>query len=171
MFAGRGQTATLLLLREGRVLAGERPEAILEAIVGVRLDPADLLAALAGCPPVSLAPLGGRAYGESWVVADAGGDLLFLQRVAGRWRSRAWSRGLLHVEYPRLGADRPERVTFRVEGPGRGVAVDLTVKVSDADINVAIPAAAFDVRVPASATPMTLEEIATGRGRPDAGCR
>ena len=159
VFAGRGQAATLLLVREKRVLTGERPEAILEAVIGVRLEPADLLDALAGCPPTSLSPNGGRAYGENWVVADSGDDLLYLQRVAGRWRNRAWSRGSLLVEYPRMGDGRPERVTFRVERPGGGDAVDLTVKVSGADFNLAIPETAFDVRVPVDAAPITLEEL------------
>ena len=44
-----GTTTTLLLPRDNRVLRGESPAAILGALVGLELDPADLLAILTGC--------------------------------------------------------------------------------------------------------------------------
>ena len=51
--------------------------------------------------------------------------------------------------------------------------VDLTLRVSQRDVNVAIDSAAFDVRVPADAVPIGLAEL-RGMGPladPDAGRR
>ena len=51
ILASAGDQTTLLLPRDDRVLTGQPPAAILEALAGVRVAPADLRRLLAGCPP------------------------------------------------------------------------------------------------------------------------
>jgi hypothetical protein len=62
ILAARGDTATLLLPRDNRVLRAARAEDILGALTGVALAPADLQAILTGCVTSMPGALGGRLH-------------------------------------------------------------------------------------------------------------
>src|SRR5512142_2931748 len=61
-----GTTTTLLLPRDNRVLRGESPAAILDALVGLDLGPSDLLAVLSGCLTPDVRATGGRLFPPNW---------------------------------------------------------------------------------------------------------
>ena len=86
IFVANGESGTLLLPREDRVLRDAPPADTLEALAGVRLGPEDLRRIVAGCGMLGRPPAGGRAFGEEWRAIDANGATDWLQRVDGAWR-------------------------------------------------------------------------------------
>lgn len=162
-----GGEATLVLPRDGRFLRGAAPQAIVEALTGVSLTPAELRAVLAGCGLPSSPPTGGRAFGDEWVAVDAGdaggpggrgAPTTWLRRVEGRWRVAAATRGPVAVHYTDFNATRPSTVRLRMTTSGREAA-DITLRLSDVDVNVGLDAKVFTVDVPRDAAPLTLEEL------------
>lgn len=154
ILAGRDGRATLLLSRENRVVDDAPPEAIVEALTGVALTPAELLAAVAGCGLGAAAPSNGRAFGDDWVAVDAGGGVTYLRRVDARWRVGGASRDGVTVVYGEFANGVPSAIHVRT-----GTVADITLRISQLEINSTIDAGAFEVDVPADAMPLTLEEL------------
>jgi hypothetical protein len=158
-----GASATLLLPRDNRILTGEPPASILQALVGLDLGPADLLAVLTGCVVRDPQPVSGRAFGRAWARIDlADGTAIFLERdPRERWRIRAGLRGHLRVEYPD-DAGRPGRTpaVVRVRVDTRdGQGSDLRISLSQVDLNPSIDADVFAVKVPPDAVSISLAEL------------
>jgi len=154
--------ATLLLEREGRVLADAIPEELLEVVAGIPLGPDDLRAALAGCVSAETEPLAGRVYANGWVRVTLPRDTsVFLRRDAAGWRIAAGIVRGLTVEYPQEDRGLPREVRLRA-GPGPAGETDLRVRVLNPEINVALGPRAFTVRVPAGAEPLTLDDLRQG---------
>jgi hypothetical protein len=158
VLVARGTQSTLLLPRDDRVLHNAPPSAIVEALAGVALAPAQLRAVLAGCGFGTIQPVAGRAYERGWAAVDDGETTVYLQQVQGRWRLSAATRGPVTVHYRDFSSDRPSAVQLRTSPPS-GTAADLTVKVSQVEINVPLAPAAFEVDVPRDALPLTLDEL------------
>jgi hypothetical protein len=152
--------ATLLLPRDNRVLREAPAAAIVEALAGVALDPDELRSAIAGCGFGTGAPTAGRSYGGDRAALDAPGATHYLRRENGRWRLIASVRGPLTIEYRDFSMSRPATVRIRTAPtvPSEAPA-DLTVKLSDVNINVPLEAQVFDVEVPSGADPLTLDEL------------
>jgi len=153
----QGDGGVLLLPRDNRVLRGQPAEAILDALIGVNLAPADLQAILTGCVVPNAMPTGGRMHANGWSSIDLqGGAKLYLRRTT-QWEIRAAQRDGWQLEYT-MGQSRfPESV--RLTSVSQKIPVDLTVAVSDLEANVDLDAAAFRVDVPSDAKPLTLEEL------------
>lgn len=151
LVAGGGQ-ATLLLPRDRRVLRHESAAAIIEALTGVAIGPDELRQVVAGCVAAG-EPSGGRAYANGWYAVDLGPATLFLRRSGARWRVEAGVRPGLTIEYRAFEGTRPSRVRLRAD------SADLTLTISQVDINTALPERAFSVDVPDEAVPLTLEEL------------
>jgi hypothetical protein len=154
VLVARGGDATLLLTREDRVVRDAPPEAIIEALTGVALTPADLLAAVAGCGISPGTPTNGRAFGDSWAAVDVGGVTTYLRRVDARWRVAGAVRDQLTLLYD--GFDRRPPATIHLRA---GAVADITLRVSQLEINTDIDPQAYDVVVPPDALPLTLEEL------------
>jgi hypothetical protein len=158
IFVAKGESGTLWLPREERVLRDAPPSDTLEALAGVRLGPEDLRRIVAGCGVVASQPSGGRAFGDEWVAIDANGGTDWLQRVDGTWRLAAASRGTLEVQYMDFAGGRPQTIRLRA-GRDAGASTDLTIRLSQVDVNEPLEADVFEVEIPAGTTPMTLEEL------------
>lgn len=145
--------STLLLPRDAAVLDGEPPGAVLEALTGVALAPADLRALLTGC--VSLAPLtGGTTHAGGWVTLRfADGSTMLLRRQKGSWAVRAGGRAGWRVEYPVWRGAFPS--ALRLESGD----ADLRLDLRQVEANVPIDAAAFTVVVPAGAERVSLADL------------
>jgi hypothetical protein len=155
-------SATLVLSRENRVLRDAPPAAIVEALTGVDLDTRELLRALLGCGIGAADPSRGRAYGRDWIAVDTDGATHYLRRVDGRWRIMASVRGPLTIENREFVSGRPSTITMRTTPAAGGTprsGTDLTLRLSDVDINVPIDPDAFKLEIPAGADPLTLEEL------------
>jgi hypothetical protein len=170
LVAANGES-TLLLPREDRVLQGERPAAILEALSGLPLAPDDLLAMLGGCLVPEPRPAAGRMYAGGWLAVAVDAEATaYLKREAAGWRIVAGLVGPLQIEYGEFAGAWPRRVRIVSAAPTRrGVPLDLTVRVSQVETNVALEPAAFSVDVPPTADPLTLDELR--RAGPLAGPR
>jgi len=152
----RGE-AILLLPREDRVVRGESAEAVLGALTGVSLAPADLQAILTGCVVPVPKAIGGRLHEKGWASIDvAGGATLYLRR-AGDWQLRAARRDGWHLEYLAWQGAFPRSIRLRSE---RSAAeVDMSATLSQIEANTDIDPAAFTGRVPSGARPLTLAEL------------
>jgi outer membrane lipoprotein-sorting protein len=160
ILASAGNRTTLLLPRDDRVLTGQPPAAILEALAGVSLTPPVLRSLLAGCPGGAIDREGVRAIGSEWVVAaTADGGMAYFRRLDGRWRLTALRGPSLEVEVVPGAGPQPASVRL-TSPPGRdGASFDLVLRLEQVETNSTIPDEAFTVRVPADAVPMTLDEL------------
>ena len=155
LVAGGGRS-TLYMPRDDRVLRDVPPESIVEALVGVSLAPGELRSLVSGCGFGVAEPSQGREYTGGFVAVDTGGPTTYLRREQNVWRVVAASRPPLTVRYADFTSGRA--ATLRVVSTGTPRA-DLTVRLSDVNINVPMEAAVFAVDVPAGAQPLTLEEL------------
>jgi hypothetical protein len=157
ILAAQGGTGVLLLPRESRVLRGQPAEAILEALIGVNLAPADLQAILTGCVVPEPMATGGHMHANGWASIDLqGGATLYLRRTS-RWEVRAARRDGWQIEYTSGPSLYPTSV--RLVATSSKVPVDLSAGVSELEANVDLDPAAFPVNVPNDAKPLTLDEL------------
>jgi hypothetical protein len=163
VLASNTTRATLLLPRDGRVVTGHTVEELLDALAGIRLDGADLHAALTGCGLSTRAVRGARALGDSWRAVDLeSGATMWLSREAGgRPHLVAVNLPQLSIEYSSARGAEGAGTVRLVTPPGtpRDRAVDLSLAMSQVERNGVIEGGAFDVDVPTGATPMSLAEL------------
>jgi hypothetical protein len=150
---GRGGKATLQLPRDNRVLTDAAPSAIVEALAGVALDPAQLRSAVAGCGLEKIVPSSGRAFGDDWATVESGDGTVYLRRIDGRWRVAGATRGGVTVQYGDFKAGRPGTVFVKTS------VADLALRLSQVEINVPLEPGVFNLEIPKDAVPLTLEEL------------
>lgn len=152
--------ATLLLPRDNRVLRDAPAAAIVEALAGVSLDPDELRSAIAGCGFDGATPSGGRAYGADVAALDLGEGTQYLRRENGRWHLIASVRGPLTIEYRDFAGTRPQTIRMKsASNANQEAATDLTMKVSDVNINIPLGEEVFKVEIPTGADSLTLDEL------------
>lgn len=170
VLAARDNRAVLLLSREHRVVDGESVADVLEALTGLRRDADDLLGLLTGCVVGAPRPEAWSRNAAGWGSVALGSSLTaYVRMEGGVWRlvaaaqngdgapGRAWS-----VEYGEFVSGFPARVRLRERAGAADEAepdTDLTLRISQREVNVPIVPAAFDVAVPPDARPMTLDEL------------
>ena len=94
----RDGSASLLLTREERIVRNAAPEAILGALTGVALNPADLQAVFTGC--VVPASSHSSRTKKGWIPDQVGDDEVGEGR--GLWRDRVSTSGHRPEVYPEL---------------------------------------------------------------------
>ena len=159
VLVARGGDATLVLTRDGRVLRGAPPAAIIEALAGVALDPAQLRAVVSGCGLGTVQPGAGRSFQNGWAAIEAGDTTVFLRQLEGRWRIAAARRGPLTIEYADFAAGRPSSVLLRTAAAQGVVTADIRLRLSQVENDVPLTDTVFDVQVPGDAAPITLDEL------------
>jgi hypothetical protein len=163
VIGGTGGQATLLLPRDRRVLEDARAAAILEAVAGVPLDPAELRRTLTGCTSDATADEQAVAYDDGWRVLQ-GDETRYLRREkpAAPWRLVAVVRGGANgwrADYRDFVDDLPTRIRLVSSEPRR---FDLRLELSQVETNVDLPASTFRVAVPAGTQPISLDELQAG---------
>jgi outer membrane lipoprotein-sorting protein len=158
LLAASGSDSLLVLPRDGRYLRGAPPAAIVEAITGVSLDPAELRMVLSGCGIPSGPAVAGQSFDGGWASIDTGQTTTWLRQIDGRWRVAAATRGPISIHYADFTSSRPATVRIRVTLPNADGA-DLTLRLTDVDVNVALPADVFKLDVPRDALPITIDEL------------
>ena len=172
ILAASPRGSTLLLPRDERVLTGEAPADILEALAGLSLGPDDLRRVLAGCPREG-ALSNARRIGGEWVVADeADGATVYLRRQPNGWRLAALEHPSLVAEFSEWMDRQPGRVRLHPPEDRGAPAFDLLLRLSQVETNAPVPDEAFTVRVPERAVPITLDDLRQAgpmrdRGAPD----
>jgi hypothetical protein len=167
IFVARGDDATLLLPRDGRVLEHGRPEAVLEGIAAVPLDAAALRIVLTGCastPDLARA----RQIGDDWRVVPDGPREVYLHREArgAPWRVVAAVNREADVptwraeyrDFSSAGAVNGLPRTVRLTSVGSN-RFDLRLTLSQVGVNETLEDAVFTVKIPADAVPITLAEL------------
>jgi hypothetical protein len=158
ILVARDDSATLLRPRESLILRNTRPAAILGALTGVSLAPADLQAILTGCVVPAPKPTLGRLHANGLASIDlVGNATIYLQRVAGRWQLRAARRDGWQLEYPAFQGSFPQSVRLQSTSPD--VLVDLTAAISQLETNVDLEANVFTVAERGDERPMSIEEL------------
>jgi hypothetical protein len=163
----READATLVLPRDKRVLTNSAPDAIIEALAGVRLTADEMRAVVSGCGFGFREPSGGRRYGTEWMALDGNAGTTWLRNVNGVWRLSAVVRPPLEVRYEEFASSHPSRIRIRTMPGGTATPADITLNVSDVDMNVPLEPDVFRVEVPDDAVPITLDELR--RAVPHAG--
>jgi len=158
----RDGMATLVLNRDRRVVRDAPPAALVEALTGVALGPDELRAAIAGCGVAVDRISSGQSYPGDWATVEGSQGRSWLRRVAGAWRLVANVHNALEIRYDEFASGHPSVVRFRTT-PAQGAATDLTLRLTQVDINVTLGAEVFEVDVPDDATPLSLEELRRGR--------
>jgi hypothetical protein len=156
ILAAGGPLATLLLPRENRVLRAVAAREVVEALVGLPLGGAELRAIVSGCGFGAAEVTAGRAYPDGWLALDSGDSTTWLRQVDRRWRVVAATRAPLAVHYAAFAQGRAATLRLQSSGPPPS---DVTVRLSDVNINVPLEPAVFQVDVPLGADPLTLEEL------------
>ncbi|HEY3884239.1 MAG TPA: hypothetical protein VGL62_03450 [Vicinamibacterales bacterium] len=157
LVANEGGT-TLVLPRDQRVLRGAPPDRIVEALAGVPLGPADMRILLAGCGFSAAAPDAARAFAGGWVEAESGDATVYLRQDNARWYIAAARRGGMTAIYTRSTDGRPAAIRLRAVSAER-VTADLTMGLSQVDVNTTLDPRTFEVEVPSDAAPLTLDEL------------
>ena len=162
IFVARGNDATLLLQRDNRIVEHGPPDAILEAVTGVPLDPATLRTTLTGCTTV---PdwREARQFGDDWLMVPDGDGQVYLRRSphVAPWRlvtaiHRDASGTEWRAEYLRISNGVPGEVRLR---SADGKRFDLKLVLSQVETNAPLDAVVFRVQIPSSAGPLTLDEL------------
>jgi hypothetical protein len=160
ILAAQQTSGILLLPRDDRVLMHARPADVLAALAGVSLSPGDLGALLAGCVPGDT-PASARAIGNDWIVFGGPTDpsQVYLRRRDAAWRLAAVERPDLVAAFEHSTGAQPSTVRLHSRDEGRGQAFDLSLELSQVELNAPIPPEAFTVTMPPDAIPITLEEL------------
>jgi hypothetical protein len=153
---GRAEDATLFLPNDRRVVRGRAAD-IVNALVGVPIDPQALLAVLAGCVSQAAAVEHGDRFGPVVAVKTANATVYLEPRGAGAWRVRAGVRQGLAVSYDFGPDDSIRDISWQSTVADASVA--FAVRVDALDRNVPLDPAMFSVTVPDDATPATIEEL------------
>jgi hypothetical protein len=166
ILAARGGSATLLLTRENRIIRNAPPEAILGAMTGVALDPADLLAVFTGCVVPGPRATAGRLHAGGLASidvesADQGTQrrtaTVYLRRHGSQWQLRAAKRDRWQIEYIPGTGSFPQSVRLISTNPD--VVVGITARLSQIETNTDLDPAAFTVEEPKGVTALTIDEL------------
>jgi len=149
---------TLVLQRDERVLADAPPDQIVGALAGVPLGPDALRRAVSGCGLSPGEPAGGRQFAGDLVAIALADGTAFLHGGDGAWQMTGATRGPLTVAYADYANGRPSTIRLRAESGGR-VSADLTLRLSQVEINTPLDAKVFQAEIPPRAVPLTLEEL------------
>ncbi len=161
VLAGERDRATLLLAREERVLRDRPAAEIVEALAGVRIAPATLLALITGCPAEGAAITDVTRFPDGILQAAAGsGRTVWVRPESSGARLVAARLGDVTVEYPAaFTGDAPRTIRLRQDTTDGHPGSDLVLAVSQIATNGPLDEAAFAVNVPATAQPVTLDEL------------
>ena len=153
-----GSHGTLVLQRDERVLADAPPDQIVDALAGVPLGPDALRRAVTGCGLSPGEPASGQQFVSDLVSIAIADGTAFLRRGDGAWQMAGAMRGPLTVAYADYATGRPSTIRLRAQAGGR-VSADLTLRLSQVEINTPLDAKVFEAEIPPRAIPLTLEEL------------
>jgi hypothetical protein len=166
LLAGRAGSATLMLPRDERIIRNAAPEAILGALTGVALDPADLLAVFTGCVVPAPRATAGRLHSGGLASIDVESAdpttsgrraTVYLRRNGSQWQLRAATRDRWQIEYTPGAGPFPELVKLISTSPD--LRVGLNAALSQVETNQDLDPKAFVIEEQKGVMPMTVEEL------------
>jgi hypothetical protein len=160
VLGGRADDATLALTSDRRLVTAPAAD-IVDALVGVALGPARLLAVMTGCVSPDLQVADVRAYeaGATMAVRLASGDVAYLVRGTSGMVVRAGAFDGVQVEYrDRFASGWPRRIEIRTEA-GRVPAVSLSMRIESVEIDPTLADSVFVVARPSGWAPLSIGEL------------
>lgn len=167
IFAAKDGVGTLLMTRSREILRNAPPEAILEAMTGVSLDPADLMAVFTGCVLPDAKPIGGTLHAGGWAAIEIESTsppgstrrvaTLYLQQAGSTWHLRSARRDRWQLDYTAGNGPFPQSVQMVSTGPG--LPVNIKASLSQVEPNTGVDPAAFVVNAPKDVTPFTIDDL------------
>ena len=103
-------------------------------------------------------PAGGQRHANNLASVALADSTAFLQQSDGAWKMAGATGGPLTVAYADYANGRPSTIHLRAESGGR-VSADLTLRLSQVEINTTLDAKAFQAEIPERAAPLTLEDL------------
>jgi hypothetical protein len=156
LLKGTSPRAQLWLPAERRIVTAPASR-ILEAFVGLDVDPTRLLAVLSGCVAVDRQRTDAGRFGDLVRLSTAD-STVYLAREEDRWRIVAGDFERLSVEYAKRNGAVPGRVRITTH-PGQTPAVDLSLSIETVVVNSDLPPEAFRVNVPPDAIPAAVTDL------------
>jgi hypothetical protein len=155
--AGAPDRAVLLLHREREYVA-DRPDQILERMLGARLAPGDLLAILTGCVTFDRDLVAASRFGE-WLEIETAGARIYLRSAGARWQPRLAFTANVQVDFTAFDGLWPREIRVWT-APGADPAAELRLRIDSVHVNdFTLPEDAFTVDIPAGATPIALDAL------------
>jgi outer membrane biogenesis lipoprotein LolB len=159
ILGGSADRATLLLPRSNQFLVARSGE-ILDALVGVKVEPQRLLALLSGCYGDEGRMTSAARYKDLIGITTDKGQT-FLRQQGARWQIAAAVTSDLIVDYPDVDYFPPRRL--RMASPaGQTPALDLSITSNQIELDSSLGPSTFVVVAPASAVALTLEDLRAG---------
>jgi hypothetical protein len=154
VFSLAGDLPHVVLLRhlDGRVARGPAVD-LVDALVGVPLTPARLLALLSGCVAVDAAVAAADRVGALARLRTRDSTIYLAERD-GRWRLVAAEFEDVVADYRRIEDGWPREVELR-----RNPDVTLMLRVIEFERNPQLPSAVFQLQVPTSFVEMPLDDL------------
>ncbi len=154
--AGTRDRSVLVLHREREYIV-DRPDRILEALLGTRLEPETLLAILTGCVTLEEDASASRLGDVVEIVTP--GARLYLEASGTRWLPRLAFRAGVQIDFTAFDSLWPSEIRVWTE-PGSEPAAALRFRIDTVQVNTfTLPEEAFAVEVPEEATLVDLEAL------------
>jgi hypothetical protein len=153
---GTSDRAVLLVRDQNRVTTA-RPDEILEALIGVPIGPARLLAVVTGCVTLDDAIVRAARHDGLLEIETAEATVYVASTGAG-WQPRAGRFGQVTVEYFSFQDGLPRSLRIASAGSGKS-AVALNLDVRAVQTNGTMDDSLFRVTVPDGASPISLDEL------------
>lgn len=166
ILAARPGQAVLLLPRESAVARSTSAPELLDAVVGVAMTPADLLAIVSGCGVAEWTVRGGATFGDTWTRLDLGEHrTIWLQKTSsGTPVLMAAADQRWQIEYTRTGPAWPTAIRLRGIASGGAPRTDAVFAVDAPEALAALPDGALDIDVPPGARDVALADLRARRG-------
>jgi hypothetical protein len=149
-----GSSSALVLLNHLERTATRGPAAdVVDALVGVRLEPARLLALLTGCVSVRPQVTATDRVGSIARVTTTD-SLVYLAQRDDRWQLAAAEFGDVIADYRRVERGQPREIELR-----RGAAVRLALRVIEFERNPVMASGVFQLPVPAGFADVPLDDL------------
>lgn len=168
ILAGPTDAATLLFPRDEVYVRNASVADLTDAVVGVALAPADLLALLGGCGVPAGDVVSGAVFGDRWVRLDLrDGVHAWLQPGAGPSGAalRVAETGDWRVDYEPRRTGQPLRGALTRKRSEPVTALSFVVEAPER--LAALPAEAFAVNIPTGARPLSLAQVRRQRALAD----
>jgi hypothetical protein len=163
ILVARGDRASLLLPRDGRIVRDAPADRLLDALIGIQVTPAALWTLVSACPePAAIDDV--RQFGDDWRRLSAPPDgTLYLRRTDAGWRVVASvtrpDRSSREADYLRYDGAVPTLIHLSAGGEKDAATYAITLDLSQIDTNTTLGPDVFRLDVPPAASPMTLDEL------------
>ena len=152
------QDATLLLPRERQVVSDASASELLYSLSGLSLEPDDVQALLTGCVTQNGVSLSARTYGDDWIAIElSDGAIVYSRRTEMTPTISMGTVGDLVVEYSEHIRGLPRRL--RIQSGASMMPTDLTIELTQVNVNTVINPEVFEVSVPRAFTSVAFDDF------------